>query len=501
MRDGGTLYFLLGIYFAVNAALRLALPGSLEMEESRLLFSAQWLAPGYVGHAPLAVWLQHGAAWLLGANSLAVIVLENLLLFASYLVAGWAAFLVIRNRALAIISVLGMLLLPQIAYEMQRDAGASAAMLLASGFFVATLFAMLHRGSLLAYALFGLGIGVGILSSYDFILLLSAALIAILLEPAFRARLVNWRIIATVIFAGAALAPHVLWLRDSFDFVLAETIERLVHSAPADRNSQIIEGLFSLAAAVIGFVLPTILVFWLSFGRRFHEAWQASSPWTRLLSRIFLLVLLAFIALVVLGGAPVIHDRWLVPVFFMLPLYFSLKLDALNQTIGNAPKRFGAVVLMVMIAVPLVLAARVPAAHWTGHYTDINLPYRPAIETILASGSHPPCLILAENPELAGNLRLGAKGIAIVTPGYASFEKGYPFDESHPLLVVWRAGAEEGAPMPEPLARLLAFQVEAGAVTPVPETIALPYHFGRAGDAYRFGYAWVYPPAKPAEQE
>jgi hypothetical protein len=23
----------------------------------------------------------------------------------------------------------------------------------------------------------------------------------------------------------------------------------------------------------------------------------------------------------------------------------------------------------------------------------------------------------------------------------------------------------------------------------------LPYHYGRDGDAYHFGYAWIYPPA------
>lgn len=499
MRDGGTLYFLLAIYFAVNAALRIALQGSLEMEQSRLFFLAQWLAPGYGGQAPLAVWIQHGAMRLVGANLPVVVVLENLLLFLSYLLVGWAAFLVIRNRALAIIAVLGMLLLPQVVFELQRDAGASATAFLAAGFFFGSLFAMLDRGSLVAYGLVGLAVGGGLLANYDFVLLLVAALVAMLLEPAFRARLANWRIIATLLFAGAALALHVLWLRDNIGFVIAQSLERVPHHATADRSSQIIEGLFSLAAALVGFVAPTMLVFWLAFGRRFVEAWQVSSPWTRLLARIFLLVLLALVALVVFGGASAIRDRWLVPCFFMLPLYFSLKLDALNQTIANAPKRFGAIALLVLIAVPLVLAARVPAAHWTGRYTKINLPNQPAIETVLAAGRHAPALIFAEDPELAGNIRLGAKGIPVVTPAYSPFEKGHLFDESHPVLIVWRAGADGQAPMPAPLQWLLSFQVDADAAKLVPETIALPYRYGRAGDVHRLAYAWVYPPTPGAD--
>ena len=324
---------------------------------------------------------------------------------------------------------------------------------------------------------------------------LVAALAAMLLEPGFRARLANWRIVATLLLAGVALAPHALWLRDDIGFVIAQSLERVPHHATADRSSQIIEGLFSLAAALVGFVAPTMLVFWLAFGRRFVEAWQVSSPWTRLLARIFLLALLALVALIVFGGATAIRDRWLVPFFFMLPLYFSLKLDALNQTIANAPKRFGAIAILVLITVPVVLAARVPAAHWTGRYTKINAPNQPAIETVLAAGRHAPALILAEDPELAGNIRLGATGIPVGTPAYSTFEKGYQFDRSHPVLIVWRAGDDGQAPMPESLKWLLDFQVDAGAAGLAPETIALPHHYGRAGDVYRLAYAWVYQPA------
>jgi hypothetical protein len=237
-----------------------------------------------------------------------------------------------------------------------------------------------------------------------------------------------------------------------------------------------------------------VLVFWMAFGKRFQEAWTLSSPWTRLLGRVFLLMLLALIALIVLGGASAIHDRWLVPFFFTLPLYFSLKLEAHNQTIGNAPNRFGAIAVLILIAIPLVLAARVPAAMFVDRYSRINEPNRPAIEAILAAGQQPPSLILAEDAALAGNVRLGARTIPVITPSLSQFEKGYAFDATHPLLVVWRSQGGD-KPVPEALAKLLAFQVEAGAVTPAPQYIALPYHYGKAGETFRFGYAWIYPPA------
>ena len=494
MRDGGMLYLVLGITLAVNAALRIGLPGSLGLEGSQLLFFAQWLAPGYVGQAALPVWLLHGVTQVIGANVVAVALTEGLVLFLAYLLVGGAAFLVIRNRALAIIAVLGMLLLPQVAYELARDAGPSAMALATSGLFLYALFAMLERGTLIAYALTGLAIGAGFLAGYGFGLLAGAVLIAVLIEPSFRARLGNWRIIAMLLFLGGSIGAHVLWLRDAIGPVAEVALKTVAgHPTGSDRTSQIIEGLFSLGVGLAGFVLPVVLVFWICFGRRFPQSLQASSRWTRLVGVILAIGVAAFLLLVLAGGAPKVNDRWLVPVFFLMPLYLSLKLDALNQTIANAPKRFGAIVVLVMLAVPVGLVAHVLAPQWGGRYGSVHIPNGPAVAAILAEGADRPSLVMAEDEALAGNIRRAAPGLTVVTPDHAGFAKGYAFDATHPLLLIWRANEAAGDAVPARLAALLSFQVEAGGVQPTPKFIAQPYHFGREGDAYRFGYAWIYP--------
>lgn len=496
MRDGALLYAVLGVYFAVHVALRLTLPHSLELDEGQQLFLAQWLAVGYDSQPPFYNWLQHGAVRVLGANLLALALLKNALLFASYLLVGAAAFMVIRNRALAIIAVLGMLTLPQVAFESQRDLTHSVAALFASSLFVYALFAALERGSLLAYLLTGVAVGVGLVSKYNFALLPAAALIAAVAEPSFRGRLWNWRVLATLLAAGAIATPHALWFLDHVDLATGRTLDKLTAGADADRAGQIATGLFSLVAAFLGFCSATVAIFWIAFGRRFTQSWRASSKWTRLVGVIFAVVILALVGLVLFGGVSSIRDRWLTPYFFMLPLYLSLKLDALNETIGNAPRRFGVIIAVIMIAVPVALVARVAVPHWTGRYGKLNVPYGPAIETIIAGGAHRPSLVLAEDLQLAGNIRLAATDIPVVVPGYQDFEKDRRFDEAHPLLVVWRDKENTAVPMPDDLARLLATLNGGGAVRLESGTVAQPYHFGRAGDVYGFAYAWVYPAAR-----
>jgi len=493
MRDSGALYLLLAIYFAVNVALRLALPSSLELDEGQQLFLAQWLAVGYDTQPPFYNWLQYGVVQVLGDTVLALSLLKSLMLFCCYGLVGAAAHLVIRNKALAIIAVLGLLTIPQIVFESQRDLTHSVAVLFAACLFIYALFGALKSPNIFSYLLTGIAIGVGMISKYNFALLPAAAMIAILFEREFRGRLINWRMILTIIAAAAIVTPHALWFLDNVDVATGRTLGKLTENAGADRTTQIIAGLFSLGVGLVAFCALTVLAYWISFGRRFHESWAASSPWTRLVGRMFLILIAALILLVIFGGASNIKDRWLTPFFFMLPLYLSLKLDALNQTIGNAPKRFGWIAVVIMIAVPLVLFGRVPAAQYLGHYGKLNVPYRPAIEAILASGKDRPSIIATSDMQMAGNIRLNVSSIPVMVPGYEGFHKNYPFDATHPVLLIWRGKGEPDAAMPEALKRWQVSQVEAGATVPVPQDIAEPYHYGKPGDVYHFSYAWIYP--------
>ena len=493
MRNPGTLYLALGCYFAIHVLLRLVLPPALELGEARQIVLAQWPAMGYDGRAPLAIWLQHGLARLLGAGMPALALLGNLLLFAACLLVGGAAFLTIRNRALAIVAVLGMLTLPQVAYEAERDLGALAMGLFAASFWIYALFATLARGTLFAYLLLGIATGAGLLADYGLALLLGAALVAILAEPAFRGRLGDWRIVAAILVAGAILAPHGVWLADHAEFMMRRVRADLAPGGDIAGANQVIAGLFSLATAVVAFGGVCVAAFWIAFGRRFTQSWTASSRWSRLLGLIFVIVVLVLAGLVVFGSAAKIPSRWLAPYFFLLPLYFCLKLDALNQTIGNAPNRYGFIIAATMAAVPLALAARAVAPHWTGDYGKPNLPDGRAIGKILAEGRRRPSLVMTADMRLAGNIRLAAPDLPVVTPDVAQFARGYAFDAAHPLLVVWRGGMEAPGPMPEALARLLARQVAAGGGTPVAESVTVPYLLGRMGDGYRLDYAWIHP--------
>jgi hypothetical protein len=94
---------------------------------------------------------------------------------------------------------------------------------------------------------------------------------------------------------------------------------------------------------------------------------------------------------------------------------------------------------------------------------------------------------------MAGNIRLNTRGIPVAIPGYEQFQASYAFDATHPVLLIWRDRGKPEAEMPPALKAWLDAQPNVGISTPDAKDIAMPYHYGKPGDVYHFGYAWIYP--------
>lgn len=496
-RHAGGVYLLLAAYFAINVLLRLAGPASLELDEGQQLFFAQWLAIGYDSQAPLYNWLQYFVVQLLGDTMLALALLKNLMLFLSYLLFGLAAQLVIRDRALAVVATLGLITMPQVGYEAQRDLTHTVALLFASCMFFYFFVRALQRPTALSYALTGVAVGIGVLSKYNFVLLPVAALLALLPDRDLRSRLLDIRVLLVVAVAAAIVTPHALWFLDHIDEATGRTVSKLTRDADGIRLHQIAMGILSLVEAVVTIGALTVVVFAVAFGRTFFLAWRAESQWTRLIARIFLASILLLLLVIVVGGATYVRHRWIIPLFFLLPIYLAAKIEASGQPLGDGKRKYGVIVLAVMIFIPALLYSRPLLQGAIGEYGKQNVPYGRATVEILASNPDRPSVILTGDHQLAGNLRLHASDIPVAVPGYEAMEKPFRFDATHPVLVVWRSRLQEELAPPLPPGMQAWLERKAGLAGRALDVrdAAVPYNFGHEGDAYHFSYAWVYPPS------
>lgn len=495
-RKPATLYVLLAAYFALNAVLRLASPASLELDEGQQLYFAQWFSLGYGPQPPLYNWLQYGVVQVFGNSVAALTLLKNAMLFLSFALFGLTAQSVLRNSALAVMATLGLFTMPQISYEAQRDLTHTVALLFTACLFLYALVRAIERPTLFNYALTGLAIGLGMLSKYNFILLPAAAFLALASDRDFRARLLDPRLLATAAIAVIVFAPHGWWLFDHLTEASRSTLGKM--DGDVSNIAGRFKGALSLLGAIAVISLPPLAVFLLAFGGALRRAWAAESRWTRLLGRI-LIAAIALLFLVVLSGAATqIKSRWLVALFFLLPLYLAAKMEALGEPApSGALRRFAIPVIAVMVLVPLTLFGR-PLLAAFGQYGKQNVPYGPAIAEILKSRPDTPSLILASDQQLAGNARLNAPAVPVLAPADDGLDLEFAWNDAQPVLAIWR-NRREGAPapdMPDNLGRWLSDRLGV-ASDPEVVDVALPYHYGRQGDAYHFSYAWIYPPTGP----
>src|SRR5262249_10083593 len=153
--------------------------------------------------------------------------------------------------------------------------------------------------------------------------------------------------------------PHALWLKDNLPAATARTMAKLKENEISSYPLQVLTGTGSLILAVLGFAIVTVIVFAIAFRKPLLTALLACSADIRLLERILLFAALGILVLIVFGGATNIKDRWLVPILFVVPLYFCMKLEADGYASKEGLRRFMAIALFVMIAIPVAMFARV----------------------------------------------------------------------------------------------------------------------------------------------
>jgi len=477
-------------YFLLNFIVRMSLPHVLELDEAEQTYFSQWLLGGYSSQPPFYNWMQYAAVQLFGISLPTLAVLKNLLLFGSYIFYWLAAREVMRDRLLAAVAALGLLTVPQIAFEAQRDLSHTVATIFASSFFLYALLRTLKRPSLAAFLLLGLATGIGGIAKYNFIVLPIAAFATILSDAQWRRRLLDWRVLLAGAIAFVIVLPHALWLIDNFQATSSHTMRKLVGN---EENFvvEILEGFGSLILACLGFGALTVVVFALVWRERLREIARASNEWTRLTGRVLVLSIGVIVLMILFAGVENVRDRWLTPVLLILPLYLALKVDAAGTGRQPGLSRIWGVAFVIMLLIPSILFGRIVSAPLTGVYQYQNYPFPALADTIRPIVSTKPTLIISANGYIGGNLRFNLPSTPVMTFTMPTGIRSFPLPPHEQILFVW--GNRDGATpsgFPKEFADYLQ---ESGLNSGNVETniVGFPYNYGRPGDEYRFAYALV----------
>jgi hypothetical protein len=361
-RPGVALGFM-ALLLAGVVAIQVTLQTGGRNDDAELLLFSQTLALGYDAlNPPLVIWLHWLVAQITGPTLLSTRLVVVVLLFAAYPL-GWAAARhLTADRGMATLAGLAPATLVAWNWAPHLNLSHTVAMTTAGFALLWAALRVLDRPSWGNWLLAGGIAGLGLLTKYNFALLLAAVALAGLLVPTARRVLLSGRMLAGAAVTFVIAAPHYAWLLLHRDAFLRLFDAKMGRDAPdAGQWEGIRDGLLLLGEHALMVLLPGAALALLLFLPALWRALVRPEPIAparraRLAVAALVPVLLLLILAGLVAGAGVTdvgphHVYGLI--LILVPLFAWL---ARGRPGGTARGLFALVAVALSLAVPVFLA-------------------------------------------------------------------------------------------------------------------------------------------------
>jgi Dolichyl-phosphate-mannose-protein mannosyltransferase len=417
-------------YALINFVLRLGLsPNYLPGEADQVLLS-QALRWGYLpAHPPLTTWLTW-ALMTVSQQSHAVFFLFREAMIALGLVAFFNASCVVigdvRVSALATFTLATTFAFGWLAHTFSLEAVTLTLMLALYMWADAQVIA---RGTVRDYALLGVVTGLGVLTSYVFLILPIALSLALIAVPRFMGRLKYLSLLLAFAIAVVIVAPY-------------EIFGQIASSGGEEKDIARSAGI--LAVHLVGLILPYALIFPFLFWNALRPLVQGDDDrraWLRLYDVAMLVAAAAVIVLLFVLDFKALKGPWFYPAAMLLPIYLFARARLNGWAESN-----GKIYALIVIGVALLsIGGRIAVYELQGeHCSECSQwwPMREYQDSLQRSGFQQGT-ILAPTVDLAGNLRGVFTDARVMTPGFDPQTFGGVAEGQ--CMVVW----EGSAPIPK----------------------------------------------------
>ncbi len=481
---------LFGVYYLVQIVVRLLLPPALRIDEAQQVLFAQWLALGYDAQPPLYNWYQQVFFEIFGTSLLGLAVAKNLMLFLIFAIYVKLADAVLKEKRLVIVAALAFFLSPQLFWQAQRDLTHTTMLMLTGLWAIYTSVRLLQKPTTLGYVLTGLAVGLGMLSKYNFILILLATLLAVWFHPKGRERIFDRRFLLTIGISFLVFLPHSIWLFDNLQFASDVTLRRMAEEAPESRWLQILTGIARvLLGSAIVIILPALMLFACRGTRRELERQEPEgSSWLRFFLHYFLALGAVLLVVIISTTMTEVRDRWLLPLVMPFPILGVLWLERKAFDVASFVKKVLPVCLAVMALIPIALIVSVPVQAMFGNTSRSNNDWQ-VFRHHLQDKGITPSLIVTSDWFTGGNMRFLFPKITVATTTYDDFDPAFRLTADRPVLMVWTTARDQSAGM----AQWLEAQMGATLKDLGIQAFEAPMYFKVEGKMQRFSYILIKP--------
>lgn len=450
-RSGNRFLFWLCLYVGIHFLVRLAMGGTLELDEAEQIVLGQELAWGYSTQPPLYTWLQWGLFQLLGQGVLALALLKAGLIFCIYYCIWQVGRRLIRADLLALLAAFTLLLIPSVAWESIRDLTHSVLATAIAAAVLYTVIRIYEKPTGVTYAVLGVLLALGMLAKYSFAVFALSLLLAALSLPGWRERLTDKRMLLTLAIAVLLVLPHLAWAIGHLQEITAFIDQQIAGSGPSGYGAGVIAGLSSLVKNIAEFVLLPLLVISLIFPQLYRRRAVAGNDLYRLVERFFMAALIVCLGLIVLLGTTQFQSRWFQPLLILLPLYLLARADGNAASAHRQKVLAGVLVLFAVLVIVLRFGQFWLAPYISDRPNRMQLPSG-AIAGQVREAGFGSGTIIADNNLSGANLKLYFPDSRVLS-AKSEFFNAAPRRSPGQCLIVWKA--TDNDLMPERLRRYL----------------------------------------------
>ncbi len=418
-------------YFALQAGLRIAAGGAVDLDEGEQLVATQALDWGYGPQPPLYTWIQWVVFRITADGIAGVALFKNALMAAAYLGVWAAARAAGASPRVAAVAVASTLLLPPILWEAQRALSHSVMAVAATTWTVALVLHLRRAPRLWGFLGLGALLAAGLLAKANYAFVAAGLATALLIEPGSR----HAGYLLSVAVAAVLLARPALWMLENREAVLRHV--RKFEIDAADPAVAAASGVGEFVTSTLAFLALLAVAHGLLIWRRpAANAPEDAAEAARFLGRAVAASLVLVAVVVAASGTTTVKERWLMPLLAPVPLAATLWAAARIDAV--AAKRV--TLLGTALALVAMVALQVGFRLGDGDPSYQLAPMADATEE-LPEG---PRLVLASSSFIGGNLRLSRPEMAVLTPKMATLPLDPPADG--PALAVWWRREASGNP-------------------------------------------------------
>jgi 4-amino-4-deoxy-L-arabinose transferase-like glycosyltransferase len=335
---------------------------ALELEDAEQAYYSHWFRLGYDDQPPLYTWLQYAFNKIFGVNRISFSILRGFLFAGTLMLLYRFSALRIKDEDKRKLAVLVLVLVPvYIDFTFRRLSHTS----LLCFFIIGTYFCLqrlLNHQSLGNYLLFGVFVGMGLLSKYNYAFFLLSFGLVVVWDKKLRGIFWNPKILISILISLLLVGPHVYWLLgpEGFQSFLNDSVQEKIGNNEENYDFFIWPLAIYLKGVLALFIL-VILTFILGFFINQIKFNKLKHDW---FYKMFLaqFIVLSLFFLVFQGHN--VETRWLLPLFipFTVLLFEFVSFKNNKKMVSVGFLLFVSVIFVQTIRTPIEKLLKIPSS-------------------------------------------------------------------------------------------------------------------------------------------